>query len=188
MLDSSVNVCSLSVLTLLLGSALRDHICPETCYSTSWCSNTNISFRWDLVAMTPKLSLGTDNRCLPLTTNFFFCSFSLPHLSSRSCNAPFVHGSVTLVGSRCSGLEYTPTSALLCSRGGILAPTGCPWDNWHRTSCYWPLFFLVQRWLLWSLSLWKKMIMFSCFVCAQPWPCHVTSHFNPHWLSCQQYI
>lgn len=141
MLDSSVNVCSLSVLTLLLGSALRDHICPETCYSTSWCSNTNISFRWDLVAMTPKLSLGTDNRCLPLTTNFFICSFSLPHLSSRSCNAPFVHGSVTLVGSRCSGLEYTPTSALLCSRGGILAPTGCPWDNWHRTSCYWPLFF-----------------------------------------------
>lgn len=88
--------------------------------------------------MTPELSLGSDNRCLPFSTHFSFC-LSL-HLSSRSCNAPFVRGSVTLVGSRCAGQEYTPTSALFCSRGGIVAPTGCPWDNWHRTSCYWPLF------------------------------------------------
>lgn len=102
-----------------------------------------------------RLSLGSDDRCLLFSTRVFFCSLS-PHLSSRSCNAPFALGSVTLVGSRCAGREYTPTSALL-SRGGIVAPTGCPWDNWHRTSCYWPLFWCNAHCLR-SLSLWKRWL------------------------------
>lgn len=107
--------------------------------------------------MTPKLSLGSQSGCLLFSTFIFLSLFVSPHLSSRNCNTPFVHSSVTLVRSRCAGLEYTPTSALLCSRGGILAPTGCPWDNWHRTSCYLPSI-LVQCCLLWSLSLWKKWL------------------------------
>lgn len=186
MLDSNVNDCSPSALTLQLGSALHELICPEACYSATWCSNTNNSFKGIRLPWRPSLALvhRADVYCFLLS--FFFHSFS-PRLSSSSCNAPFVRSSVTLVGSRCAGLEYTPTSALLCSRGGILAPTGCPWDNWHRTSCYWPSFFGAMLSVVKSFPV-EKIIMFSCFVCVRPWLCHVTSHFNPHWLSCQQYI
>lgn len=143
----------------------------------------------DSVAMTPKAQPWFRQQMFTDFYSFLFCSLS-PHLSSRSRNAPFMCSSVTLVGSRCAGLEYTPTSALLCSRGGILAPTGgCPWDNRHGTSCYWPFFFLFRAMLSVVKSFpVEKMIMFACFVCSQPWLCHVTSHFSPHWLSCQQYI
>lgn len=84
-----------------------------------------------------------------------FFSFFVSSCFLKELRSPVVHSSVTLVGSQCTGLECTPTSALLCSRAGILAPPDCPLDNWHRPSCYWPLF-LVKRWLLWSLSLWKR--------------------------------
>lgn len=121
--------------------------------------------------------------------SFFFC-FLPPHLSSRSCNAPVVSSSLTLVGSRCAGLENTPTSVVLCSRGGILwGHLDVPGIISTEHLVFAPPFF----WSTTTLSVAKsfpveQMIMFHCFVCAQPWLCHVTSHFNPHWLSCQQYI
>lgn len=83
--------------------------------------------------MTSKLSLSSDGACL----SFSIYSYSPSLRLLTSCNAPLVRSSVALVGSRCAGQEYTPTSALLCSRGSNCAPTGCPWRNWHWTSCYW---------------------------------------------------
>lgn len=182
MQDSSVNDCSASLLTLQLGSAPHVQICPEDAYKTTWCSSTRASCTGIRLPWRPGLALvhRADAQWFLLISFSYFASAPL-----RSCNASFAHSSVTLVGSQCAGLEFTPTSARLYGRRGTLAPLGRPWDNWQRTSCYWPSFFFV---LSSSLSLWKKMIIFPGFVRAQPWLCHVTSHFDPHRLSCQQHI
>lgn len=165
----------LSVTVSVQRSAIQHH---DSATPTSHSKGTQLPWR-------PSLALVqiTDvYRCLLI---FFFCSLS-PHLSSRSSNAPFVRSSVTLGGSRCAGLEYTPTSALLCSRGGILAPTGCPWDNWHRTSCYWPLFWCNSD--CYEVFPFGKndYVLLLCLCSTLAVSCD--SHFNPHWLSCQQYI
>lgn len=155
-----VNNYSSTVLTLQLGSALREHICPEACYSATWCSNANISFKGSSGCHASLASLAQPQfrwHMFIIFYSFFFCSLSL-HLSSKSCNAPFMCSSVALVESRCVGQEYTPTSALLCSRGGILAPTGCPWHNWHWTSCYWSL-------------CWCSAVCCEVFPCGKKWLC-----------------
>lgn len=100
------------------------------------CRNANISFKGSRLSWLPGSPSVQTRRVFIVFYSLFFCSLCL-HLASKSCNAPFVRSSVALVRSRCAGQEYTPTSALMCSRGGICAPTGCPWHNWHWTSCYW---------------------------------------------------
>lgn len=88
----------------------------------------------------PSQSLrASDDRCSPpFHLVFLLFPVSSPFLEEQQ-RCTVAHGSVTLVGSRCAGLQYAHPLQL-CSRAGILAPSGCPWDNWHRTSCYWPLF------------------------------------------------
>lgn len=117
-------------------------------------------------------------RCAPFLTHLSFHPSFLP-FSAKDCNAQYVHSSIS-VRSWCAGLELTPTSASLRSRRGVVASPGCPLDNWDRTSCYCLLFGATVNE--------KNSRVFPGFVCVQPWLCHVTSHFNTLWLSCQQYV